>query len=157
MRGKALIEQKKKKCNQLKCQVNSLVQEGKAPSDQSTQVLLGSFEEKMQHPKCTTMKRGQRQIGREDEEPVLLLSSHFLLFQIYCLQYVCVWVFIWSFSPSPLESNSYCKAASQQEPRCLLCASSFMETKAHLLCEAFRTQSGCLASKLRAYFTLCNF
>lgn len=82
MRGKALS----KKYNQLKCRVKSLVQEGKAPLDQSIQVLLWSFEEKMQHPKHITMKKGQRHMGREGEETALLLSSpHSLPFQIYYL------------------------------------------------------------------------
>jgi len=32
---------------------------GQIPFDQSTQVLLWNFAEKRQHPKCTTMKKGQ--------------------------------------------------------------------------------------------------
>ena len=69
----------------------------------------------MQHPECIAMKKGQRQMGREGEKIVLLLSSPSSLpFRIYRLQLVLVCLF-WSLFPSPFEGNSYCKPASPQD------------------------------------------
>lgn len=141
--------------SQLKWWVISLVQEDKIPSDQSPRVLLGNFEEKTHCPKCTTMKRGQRQMGKEGRG--LLSFCHLLtLYPFIFIPLACVCVFVWapSLSPSfPIEGKSYCKPAGTEAS---VVFSFFMGTKRHWWCEAFRTYSGPLTSKLRAYCTLSN-
>lgn len=111
--------------------------------------------EKRHHPKCTTMKKGQRLMGRGGRKLLPFVIS-WLLTLSYLLPLACACFGLFPF-PFLLEGNGYCKPASLQEQRLLLCAPSFMRTKTHLLCEAFRTYSVCLISKLTAYFHLSKF
>lgn len=68
----------------------------------------------MQHPKCTTMKKGQRRTGPKDDKTALLLSSPLYSFVLIALACASVFVLVPSpfpFFPLLLKVNSYCKPA----------------------------------------------
>lgn len=104
------------------------------------------------------MKKGQRQTGPKDDKTALLLSS---LYSFVLIPLACGSVFVLVPSPFPFFPLLLKVIAIvnllHSGRKLLLCSPSLIETKAPLLCEAFRTYSGWLTSKLRAYFSLPNF
>lgn len=92
----------------------------------------------MQHPKCTTMKKGQRQMEPEREKAALLLSCLTLYpFLFIALACACVFVLAPSLFLSlltPFEGNSYYRKGFTAGKELLLCVPSFMETKTFIVC-----------------------
>lgn len=114
---------------------------------------------------ASEMHNNEKKDKERWNQSVRKLPSFCLRLTLYPFRFIafaCACVFV--LAPSlflslltPFEGNSYCGKGFTAGKELLLCVPSFMETKTHLLCVAFRTYSSCLTSKLGAYFTLSTF
>lgn len=90
------------------------------------------------------MKKGQRRTGPKDDKTALLLSSPLYSFVLIALACASVFVLVPSpfpFFPLLLKVIAIVNLLNSGR-KLLLCSPSLIETKAPLLCEAFRTYSG---------------